>query len=125
VYCQRRFSQTVELKRADELGVLSHAFNVMAKDGDTQKNLEANVAKRTAQLEQANKELEAFSYSASHDPCSLRAVSGCANMLNEYAASLNEDGKRIVGTIVNNARMMGRLLMILSAFHASAGKKPM
>ncbi|MEJ8843135.1 ATP-binding protein [Lacibacter sp. H375] len=113
------FSQTVELKRADELGVLSHAFNVMSKEvNDTQKNLEANVAKRTEQLEKANKELEAFSYSVSHDlRAPLRAVSGYASMLKEgHAASLNEDGKRIADTIIANARMMGQLIDDLIGF---------
>lgn len=120
------FSQTVELKRADELGVLSHAFNVMAKEvSDTQKSLETNVAKRTAQLEQANKELEAFSYSVSHDlRAPLRAVSGYANILKEdHAASLNEDGKRIVGTIVTNARMMGQLIDDLISFSRISRKE--
>jgi len=120
------FSQKVELNRADELGVLSHAFNVMAKEvSDTQKSLETNVAKRTAQLEQANKELEAFSYSVSHDlRAPLRAVSGYANMLQEdHAPSLNEDGKRIVGTIVNNARMMGQLIDDLISFSRISRKE--
>lgn len=120
------FSQKVELKRTDELGVLSHAFNVMAKEvSDTQKNLEANVAKRTAQLEQANKELEAFSYSVSHDlRAPLRAVSGYANMLKEdHAALLNEDGKRIVGIIVTNARMMGQLIDDLISFSRISRKE--
>ena len=120
------FSQKVELKRTDELGVLSHAFNVMAKEvSDTQKNLEDIVAKRTAQLEQANKELEAFSYSVSHDlRAPLRAVSGYASMLKEdHAASLDEDGKRIVGTIVTNARMMGQLIDDLISFSRISRKE--
>ncbi len=113
------FSHTVSLKRADELGVLSDAFNAMAREvNDTQKNLEANVEKRTAQLERANKELEAFSYSVSHDlRAPLRAVSGYATMLQEdHAASLTDDGKRIVGAIVNNAKMMGQLIDDLISF---------
>lgn len=120
------FSQTVELDRADELAVLSHAFNVMAKEvNDTQKSLETNVAKRTAQLEQANKELEAFSYSVSHDlRAPLRAVSGYANILKEdHAASLNEDGKRIVGIIVSNAHMMGQLIDDLISFSRISRKE--
>lgn len=120
------FSQTVQLKRADELGVLSHAFNIMAKEvNDTQKNLEANVAKRTEQLEKANKELEAFSYSVSHDlRAPLRAVSGYATMLiQDHASSLNEDGKRIADAIVNNARMMGQLIDDLISFSRISRKE--
>lgn len=113
------FSQTVVLKRADELGVLAHAFNMMAKEvNDTQKNLEANVAKRTEQLEKVNKELEAFSYSVSHDlRAPLRAVSGYAAMLKEdHAATLNDEGKRLTDIIVTNARMMGQLIDDLISF---------
>ena len=113
------FSQTVRLKRADELGALAHAFNMMAKQvNDTQKNLEANVAQRTEQLEKANKELEAFSYSVSHDlRAPLRAVSGYAAMLKEdYAALLDEHGQRLTDTIVSNARMMGQLIDDLISF---------
>lgn len=113
------FSHKISLKRADELGVLSDAFNTMAREvNDTQKNLEANVAKRTAQLERANKELEAFSYSVSHDlRAPLRAVSGYASMLkDDHSASLNDDGKRIIGAILNNAKMMGQLIDDLISF---------
>jgi signal transduction histidine kinase len=120
------FSQTVTLKRADELGVLAHAFNMMSKEvNDTQKNLEANVAKRTAQLEKANKELEAFSYSVSHDlRAPLRAVSGYAAMLKEdHAASLNTEGKRLVDTVVTNARMMGQLIDDLISFSRISRKE--
>jgi signal transduction histidine kinase len=113
------FSQTVSLKRADELGVLSHAFNMMSREvNETQKNLEANVAKRTEQLEKANKELEAFSYSVSHDlRAPLRAVSGYAAMLKEdHAAALDAEGKRLVDTVISNARMMGQLIDDLISF---------
>lgn len=113
------FSQTAELKRHDELGVLAKAFNQMAKEvKDTQENLEANVAKRTAQLERANKELEAFSYSVSHDLRSpLRAVSGYAMILkDDYQSQLNEEGNRLIDTIIKNARMMGQLIDDLISF---------
>lgn len=120
------FSQTVVWHRNDELGVLAHAFNVMAKEvNDVQKNLEAKVAQRTEQLEKANKELEAFSYSVSHDlRAPLRAVSGYAAMLKEdHAASLNEDGQRITETIVQNARMMGQLIDDLISFSRISRKE--
>lgn len=116
---QGDFSKRVELKRADELGVLADAFNRMSDEvNDTQKKLEANVAQRTEQLEKANEELEAFSYSVSHDlRAPLRAVSGYAYMLKEdHFASLNDDGKRIVGTIITNAQMMGQLIDDLIGF---------
>ena len=65
-----------------------------------------------------NKELEAFTYSVSHDlRAPLRAVNGYAQMLNEdYGTKLDEEGKRIVETIRSNAVKMGTLIDELLAF---------
>jgi len=62
--------------------------------------LEEKVTERTARLEQAIKELDAFSYSVSHDlRAPLRAVDGFSQMLlEEYAARLDDNGKRILGS---------------------------
>ncbi|HLG01993.1 MAG TPA: ATP-binding protein [Bacteroidia bacterium] len=69
-------------------------------------------------LQQLNKELEAFSYSVSHDlRAPLRAISGYANMLDEdYASQLDEEGKRLLGVIRYNAEKMGKLIDDLLAF---------
>ncbi len=66
----------------------------------------------------ANKEMEAFSYSVSHDlRAPLRAVNGYAQMLNEdYASVLDDEGKRIIETIRSNAVKMGTLINELLAF---------
>ena len=76
------------------------------------------VAIRTSQLEMANKELEAFSYSVSHDlRTPLRAISGYSIMLKEdYESKLDEEGSRIIRNIINNAKMMGQLIDDLLAF---------
>jgi PAS domain S-box-containing protein len=70
------------------------------------------------QLHIANKELEAFSYTASHDlRAPLRALGGYARILNEdFSAHLNDEGRRIIQTIENNAERMGRLIDDLLAF---------
>ncbi len=76
------------------------------------KDLERRVRERTAQYEAANKELEAFSYSVSHDlRAPLRSVDGYVQMLLEdYSDSLDDNGKRICGVISNSAKQMGQLI---------------
>jgi PAS domain S-box-containing protein len=74
--------------------------------------LEARVRDRTRQLEAANKELEAFSYSVSHDlRAPLRAVSGFAQIVaRRHRAGLNEEGRRYVDNIVTASERMARLI---------------
>ncbi len=74
--------------------------------------LEQRVIERTAQLQAANQELEAFSYSVSHDLRSpLRAIDGYTRILLEnYAPLLDADGKRICGIIRGETQRMGRLI---------------
>ncbi|MDB5004561.1 MAG: hypothetical protein JWQ34_2786 [Mucilaginibacter sp.] len=89
-------------------------------------NLEKKVAERTLQLEAANKELESFSYSVSHDlRAPLRAVNGYAMMLKEeFEDKLNAEGNRVINTIITNARLMGQLIDDLLAF-SRMGRKAM
>jgi len=81
-------------------------------------DLERRVAERTLQLEQANKELEAFSYSVSHDlRAPLRAVSGFSQIvLEDYAPQLPEEAKQHLQTICDGAQRMGALIDDLLAF---------
>ena len=80
--------------------------------------LELRVAERTAELQAANKELDAFSYSVSHDlRAPLRAVDGYARMLEEdYASRLDAEGNRLLGVVRASSQQMGRLIDDLLAF---------
>ncbi|MCX6555881.1 MAG: ATP-binding protein [Candidatus Aminicenantes bacterium] len=80
--------------------------------------LEERVIQRTALLEAANKELEAFSYSVSHDlRAPLRAIDGFARIvLEEYAPKLDDEGRRLLDVIANNTHKMGQLIDDLLAF---------
>lgn len=88
-------------------------------------NLEGLVAARTAELEAANSELEAFSYSVSHDlKAPLRAIDGFARFLEEdYADRLDDEGRRLIGVIRNSAREMGQLISDLLAFSRMGRKE--
>jgi PAS domain S-box-containing protein len=74
--------------------------------------LEQRVAERTAQLEAANRELEEFSYSMSHDMRTpLRAINGySAILLEEHAGQLDEEGRRLLMVLGQNAERMGHLI---------------
>ncbi|MFH1214391.1 MAG: PAS domain S-box protein [Candidatus Neomarinimicrobiota bacterium] len=86
--------------------------------------LEQRVIQRTAQLEAANKELEAFSYSVSHDlRAPLRAIDGFTQiLLEEYVGKLDPEGQRLFNVISYNARKMGQLISDLLEF-SRAGRK--
>ncbi|MBI2279170.1 MAG: response regulator [Bacteroidetes bacterium] len=70
------------------------------------------------ELKNANKELDAFTYSVSHDlRAPLRAVNGYAEMLNEdYGTHLDDEGKRLIENINYYAKKMGALIDDLLAF---------
>ncbi len=81
-------------------------------------SLELKVLERTKQLEAANRELESFSYSVSHDlRTPLRAVAGFSAILRERADKMLPDERdRITKIIVDNAALMGRLIDDLLEF---------
>jgi PAS domain S-box-containing protein len=80
--------------------------------------LEDRVAIRTSQLEASNKELEAFSYSVSHDLRSpLRAIHGYTKiLLEEYKDKLDDEGKRLFRIVYSSASQMGELIDDLLSF---------
>ena len=76
------------------------------------RDLERRVGERTAQLEEANKELESFSYSVSHDlRTPLRAIDGFSHiLLDDYAGKLDDEGKRLLKVVRDNTGRMGQLI---------------
>jgi light-regulated signal transduction histidine kinase (bacteriophytochrome) len=80
--------------------------------------LEHRVRDRTAALEATNNELEAFSYSVSHDlRAPLRAIDGFTRILVEdHAKALDSEGRRVLGVISKEGQRMGQLIDDLLAF---------
>jgi signal transduction histidine kinase len=84
------------------------------------------VQEKTVQLEAANKELDAFSYSVSHDlRAPLRAIDGYSKMLEEDSGpALGEEGRRLLGVVRSSARRMGQLIDDLLAFSRLGQQEP-
>ncbi len=74
--------------------------------------LEQRVKERTAELEFANREMEAFTYSVSHDlKAPLRAIQGFSRiLLDEHAAQLDDEGLRLLQVVCHNTKRMHQLI---------------
>ncbi|MFZ0771691.1 MAG: CHASE3 domain-containing protein [Candidatus Sulfotelmatobacter sp.] len=114
-------SEIVEHKRAKEqlagqAEELSRQTEELLRSGrEIQKmneELEGRVVKRTAQLEEANKELEAFTYSVAHDlRAPLRHIGGFSKiLLEDFNSALDPEAQRYLQRIQEGAGNMGQLV---------------
>ncbi len=80
--------------------------------------LEARVRERTAEWEAVNSELEAFSYTVSHDlRAPVRAINGYSRMLmEEHSAQISPEAQRMLGVIASRTKRMGDMIDDLLTF---------
>jgi light-regulated signal transduction histidine kinase (bacteriophytochrome) len=100
---------------SEGLAILARDITEILQEG---KELEHQIEERTALMNATIRELEAFSYSVSHDlRAPLRAIDGFSKMLIEdYESKLGDEGRRILSVIRHNTVNMGQLIDGLLAF---------
>jgi light-regulated signal transduction histidine kinase (bacteriophytochrome) len=114
--------------RGQTIGIFGISRDITGRKHAEQaiRQLNTDLERKAGQLEVANRELEAFSYSVSHDlRAPLRAIDGYTRILVEdYEEKLDAEGRRICGVISAEARRMGQLIDDLLAF-SRLGRKEM
>lgn len=102
-----------QVQQKDELAVLVDSFNEMLKElQKSHDELEQRVRERTRELLAANRELEVFSYSVSHDLRGpLDTLNGFAYLLlKQYGAGLDEQARDLIEHIRSSGRRMTELI---------------
>ena len=116
LYARGDLSVRSSIKGHDEVAELGRAFNEMAKNLEQHRlHLQDLVAERTSELEAANQELEAFSYSVSHDlRAPLRGIDGFSQaLLEDNLEQLDEQGQAYLHRIRKAAGHMSLLIVDL------------
>jgi len=101
-----------------QLVLLGSVYYLIHHDITARRRVAAELRRQGELLQAANKELEAFSYSVSHDlRAPLRHIDGYATLLSKTAGeSLNEKAQRYLQTISDSAKQMGQLIDDLLVF---------
>lgn len=120
---QRKLAEARLKNRVAEVEVLNKGITNLLEDLQEANRLQART---TSRLEEANRELESFSYSVSHDlRAPLRAINGFADALVEEAGKdIPDTCRHYIDVITRNARSMGQLIDDLLAL-SRLGRKPL
>jgi len=120
VSMRRDYSVRARAQGTDEVAQMVGTFNAMLDEiqrqnsalEDSRAELERRVEGRTRELAAANKELEAFSYSVSHDlRAPLRAIDGFSkSLLAQYADRLDDRGRHFLGRVRAGTQRMAELI---------------